>query len=500
MKTYISILITIIFSLSLFGADAKKGKVITYPVPESEIVYGSYKVAANGKAVHLYKALSPKFEGGEYYFCYFDFEGEVEVWVHSTKPFYEKQFDKHTANRNTKHDFGKYTGEVFPPTINVTNKSKHSITFKANKPFKAIVIRAEQKMPLVIFGNPIEKNPPKPDDPNVIYFEKGVYAPKKAITLESGQTLYIAGGAVVKAPVCVRGNNVKICGRGIISSENRERGLAGVGRIFESENVIVKDVIFKDAAGWAFSIYNSKNIVLDNIKLCLGRMLNDDAIDICNSSNVKIKNTFARAEDDIVAIKGIYASGHKLGRKTTTDTYSKDNNLPVENIFVENCIFWTDSANIFRVGFECDAPYFKNIKCKNIYVPFYSGRSKPSDYWTRAVCLVQPTNATKISDVSFENILVRSNGKDFNMLVAKPSIKKYGECKECGSIENLLVKDFKVYGTQGSFNGALCVEGEDALHKVKNVRLENINYFGKKITETSPQIQKNEFTENFKIK
>ena len=487
--------------LSLFGADTKRGKVITYPVPESEIVYGSYRVAANGKPVKLYKALSPKFEGGEYYFCYFDFEGEVEVWVHSTKPFYEKQFDGHTANRNTKHDFGKYTGEVFPPTINVVSKKKHAITFKADKPFKAVVIRAERKMPLVIFGNAIEKNPPKKGDKDVVYFGAGVHAPKDPITLKSGQTLYLAGGAVVKAPIVVRNaKDVKICGRGIISSENRERGMAGVGRVFESENVIVEDVIFKDAAGWSFAIYNSKNVVLDNVKLCLGRMLNDDAIDICNSSDITIKNTFARAEDGIVAVKGIYASGHKLGRKITVDTYSKDNNLPVENITVENCLFWTDSATIFRIGFECDAPYFRNIKCKNIYVPFYSGRSKPSDYWTRAVCLVQPTNATKIENVRFENILVRSNGKDFNMLVAKPSIKNYGECKECGSIENLEVKNFKVYGTKGSFKGGLCVEGEDAKHTVKNVSLENINYFGEQITEQSPLIQKNKFTENLKIK
>ena len=63
-------------------------KLVTYPAPQSEKVYQStYSVYVNDKKLDIYKALSPKFMGGEYYFCYFDFEGEVNVEVKSTVKF-----------------------------------------------------------------------------------------------------------------------------------------------------------------------------------------------------------------------------------------------------------------------------------------------------------------------------------------------------------------------------------------------------------------------------
>ncbi|MFR6032616.1 MAG: hypothetical protein ACLUKN_05225 [Bacilli bacterium] len=59
-----------------------------------------------------------------------------------------------------------------------------------------------------------------------------------------------------------------------------------------------------------------------------------------------------RAEDDIIAIKGM------------------DGDLPCENMVVEDSILWTDSANTFRIGYECHTPAMTNLKCRNLYVPF----------------------------------------------------------------------------------------------------------------------------------
>ena len=55
-----------------------KAKIVTYPVPLSEKAFTSYKVSVNGIPVDCYKAQSPQYLGGEYYFCYFDFEGDVK--------------------------------------------------------------------------------------------------------------------------------------------------------------------------------------------------------------------------------------------------------------------------------------------------------------------------------------------------------------------------------------------------------------------------------------
>ena len=74
---------------------------------------------------------------------------------------------------------------------------------------------------LHLFANAVEKSRPDPNDPDVIYFGPGVHQPKDtpgdAYNIPSGKTVYIAGGAVVRAKlVCDNVNNVKIIGRGIL--------------------------------------------------------------------------------------------------------------------------------------------------------------------------------------------------------------------------------------------------------------------------------------------
>ena len=93
---------------------------------------------------------------------------------------------------------------------------------------------------LHLFTNPPEVDIPKRDDPDVFYFAPGVHDIEE-LELKSGQTLYLAGGAVVRPcpsrlrlpekqrhytgaeyyraafPIRATGNDVTIRGRGIIS-------------------------------------------------------------------------------------------------------------------------------------------------------------------------------------------------------------------------------------------------------------------------------------------
>ncbi len=502
MRKFFTGLLFSIISVSALAVEANFAKkVVTYPVPNSEKVFTSYSVSVNGKTLDLYKALSPKFEGGEYYFCYFDFEGEVEVKVHSKRPFTAPT--RYTWSPEQRAVADKImVGEVYPYSLKA-KISKNDISFKADKPFQAIVIRNERARPLLIFGNPIEKNVPQKGTPNVIYLSAGVHY--KSVVLKDNQTLYLAGGAVLKAPVTVRGcKNVKICGRGIISADNRERGMSHTLFVYNSENLQVSDIIIKDPVGWTFNMMDVKNVLIDNLKICAGRMINDDAIDICNSSNIKIINTFARAEDDIIAIKGIYASGKRVGNKLVEDVNDRNNNAPCENIEIENCIFWTDSANIFRIGYECEAPYFKNLRAKNLYIPFYSDyrAPKPNYNWSHSVIWLQATNQMPISDMFFENIHIRSNGEDYPLLTAIPQTVRYpafAPCKIEGSVSNCSVRDVVVEGKKGKFNGEVYIVGKSPDCSVKNITLSNFVYFGKKQTSETIKNYIGDFSENIKL-
>ena len=101
-------------------------------------------------------------------------------------------------------------------------------TFTVDHPFSISFEPTSFNSPLELFGNVIETDAPKPGDPNVIYFGPGTHSPG-IINLTSGQTLYIAGGAVVKAGVQAIGDDNRIMGHGILDGGDwTQRSVADV--------------------------------------------------------------------------------------------------------------------------------------------------------------------------------------------------------------------------------------------------------------------------------
>lgn len=441
-----------------------KAKIVTYPAPNTEKIQLGYSVFVNGVPVDVYKSSSRDssrwdgnegLHGGGYYYAYFDFHGEVEVEVKS--------------RGMTKKDI-----ELFPARKFVVS-GFNGVKFKADKPFKTCVLRDERNRPLMIFGNPLEKNAPKQGDPNVVYFGAGVHAQPR-IELTDNQTLYIAGGAVVKSILVAKGKNITVRGRGILSGELTERQSANaLARFTECQNLKINGVILTEPPLWTLDMRDCENVDINNIKICSGRMLNDDAVDICDTKNVKIRNSFMRCQDDVIALKALTG------------------NIPVENISIKKCVFWTDRANIFRIGFECNAPYMKKLTVRDCDVAFYAtDYAKPDEWWVKAIFLIQPANDMVMSNFRFENINIRSNGRDMIVVCGNPRItylKKtwcYQGKNVSGKIRDCLFKNITVSGKRGKFKGLLHFKGYDAAHDIRNIRFENITYFGEKITKDSP--------------
>ena len=88
--------------------------------------------------------------------------------------------------------------------IKPTLLNDHTLKLTLDRPYKLSVEPDGQNGPLLLFANPLETNAPMPDSKGVVYFGPGVHKPEKII-LESNQTLYLAGGAVVKAEVLAQG-------------------------------------------------------------------------------------------------------------------------------------------------------------------------------------------------------------------------------------------------------------------------------------------------------
>ncbi len=444
-------------------------QVVTYSVPADEAVTADYRVEVNGHPVDVYRAESQYFDG-KYYFASFDFSGEVAVRVTATQ----------SLERAT----------ILPERFGLRPKVErpNALTFSARQPFRIAIERDGRNSPLLLFGNPLETDQPKPGDTNVVYFGPGVHRPVK-IRLTDNQTLYLAGGAVVKGCVEAKGTNITVRGRGILDGNDYPhlKGPAGfMLNMASCKNLVIRDVIVRGAWTWAVVPAGCDGVLIDNVKICGSRVLNDDGIDMVNSSHVTIRNCFIRTQDDCIAIKGLDGYGRKA----------------CEKMLIESCEFWTDVANIFRVGYECEAEEMRDLVARDIDVLHYSKNyRKPEEFWCNTVFFLQPSGDMPMRNMRFEDIRIHADEYKTVFVLAKPMIcgvggKKY---RSAGRLSDCVFKNIDVTGPEERFGGEVCVVGADEQRTVENLTFENVRRFGKPVAEAAPAVTVGAHTRNIRF-
>ena len=435
-------------------------KVVTYPAPAGEALSPDYQVQAGGQKVDVYTArvLDPPFAGkewdfgGPYSFANFDFSGSATVRIVSKRSL---------ANVVIRPEsFG----------IKPTLVDDHTLDLTLDRPRKFSVEPDGKKGPLLLFANPLETDAPKPDDKDVVYFGPGVHKPGK-IVLESNQTLYLAGGAVVKAEVLAQGQNIRIRGRGILDGSDwewRKGPLGNLIAIRNSTDVEVSDITLRGSSHWSIVPFNSSRVTIRNVKLCNSRVQNDDGINPCNSQDVLITDCFIRSDDDCVALKGLDFSGQ---------------NSNVERITVENSVLWCDRARIFLLGHESRAAYMRNITLRNLDIIHFS----------MTPFLFEPGEDMRLEDVTAEDIRIHGEGQR-ELIRLRPVVNQYMRKKVPGFISNIRFKNVTLDGQPGEY--LVQIEGADAEHNVRDVTFENVSIAGAKLTRESGPVRIGNCTQN----
>ena len=67
----------------------------------------------------------------------------------------------------------------------------------------------------------------------------------------------------------------------------------------------IDGVILRDPDVWCLSAFGCRNLEISNVKLVGLWRYNADGIDICNCQDVVIRNSFVRAFDDAIVLKGL---------------------------------------------------------------------------------------------------------------------------------------------------------------------------------------------------
>ncbi len=441
------------------GSSQAAEPIITYPAPSREKASPDYKVEAGGKPVFVYTA--PVLHGGPVSFAYFDVSAPVTVTV--------------TAVSRIRAIKIRPTSSGIEPAV-----SGNKVTFTIAKPaYLTIEPNGSIERPLHLFVNPPDTDPPDPASKDVIYFGPGVHE-VTTIRPKNGQTVYLAGGAILQAKIPAgekpvqeknwRGNKVYatlIETRGVKGVKIRGRGVLDLGSLpwhartamwfDDSQDILVEGITILDAPAWVVAMHNSKNVVVRNIKQICARE-NSDGVDICNSQDVLVEDCFLRNNDDEVCVK------------TISPPPAKESN----NILVRRVVVWNDRARGLGITSETRAN-ISNVLFQDCDI--IHDLSQGGDCASLAV-LVSDSGA--MSNIRFENI--RCEDVRSTLVNCWIGADMWGHDKTRGHIKGVTFKNISVTGQVFPISK---LAGFDDAHLIEDVTFERLQIQGKPIKGAS---------------
>lgn len=364
------------FAYSKFSHDYKKSR-FKYVEPIST----DYRVFVNGEEVPVYT-------------CRISDSSFNRVWPGYQRPFSQTcpaSFVNLVSDEalDIEIELLNPHGKVMikPYSKNVAfEQSGNRVCFKMEKNGDLVLMTGDHRNCLYIFNSkPIAA--PCPDEVTY-YFGEGIHFAGK-IVLHDNESIYVDRDALVFGCIYAEGaKNIRVFGNGIFDDSLEERidnlcyeeFVNGNLKFYDCEDVKIEGVLFKNSAQWCVNIFHCFRVEIDGIKVFGQWRYNTDGVDIVNSQNVVVKNSFIHSFDDTVVVKGI-------------DRYKHTN---CENVLAENCTLWCDWGRTCEIGLETACLEYNNIVFRNCDI--LRAGSVALD--------VQNGDYAEVHDVLFENIRV----------------------------------------------------------------------------------------------
>jgi len=326
-------------------ARADESQIVTWPVPEGEALSDQYQVQVSGQSVPVYVCRVSAMPFNQVWpgyqrpldqtelaaFAHWDMSGPVRIEVQSQRAV--------------------ESVVVRPAALGIrADVAGNRISFSLERPSPVVVEINGPHGALHLFASPPEQGAPTPDAPGVRYFGPGVHRPGK-IELKSNESVYLAGGAVVYGSIqAQKATNLRITGRGILDVSAFERGQGGGAiRLTDCSDVTIEGIVMRDPDVWCCSLFGCNRVTISHVKLVGLWRYNADGIDVCNSQDVTVSDSFVRAFDDALVIKGL---------KWRLASYD---DRPVRNVEFRRCVVWCDWGRAMEIGAETCAPEIAHV-------------------------------------------------------------------------------------------------------------------------------------------
>lgn len=346
------------------------------------------------------------------------------------------------------------------------NEKENTISFSITKPDTyTVILNGSPERAVHIFANDIETEIPDKEDEDVIYIGPGEWD-MGTIRLQSGQTLYISGGAVVHGNVLAEDVcDVKVLGRGIIDGSWYEvwkgKNEFVPLQFDHCKNVVVKDVILLNPNAWVCQGFDTENMLIEGLKIVSCRP-NGDGITLQSCKNVEVKNCFVRSWDDSLVVKN-YAGN-------------------TEHIHFSNTQLWTDFAQSMEIGYETNKGNFPDSRITDVT---FSDICVLHNYH-KPVMSIHNADEALVENVVFQRITV----EDAQMGEGDGNVMPYlldfiiagnigwATTEKRGKIKDITVEDVKVLA--GKFcSSRIC--GFDKEHMVSDITVRNLDILGNRI-------------------
>ena len=450
----------------MLQADDPARAIVTWPIPLTEKPFPLYTLEVNGVTVPVWSARvreeihKPAGAGYTHMlngrtdwcgFARFDFAGTAEVAVTVARDFQR--------------------ADIVPRSAGITTTvTGRTIRFRLEQPRPVtLLLDGQDTEPLHLFTHRPETDAPAPDDPNVIYFGPGEHW-VDTIKVRSGQTVYLDGGAIVRAvmPAGAKGKqggvlnlfsypgpvldvtdaqDVRIRGRGILDGTLLPHPARNLIRLTRSCRVRVEGVTLRNSPNWHLPIADCEDVTVDGLCGISGR-LNSDGINCVSSRDIRVRDCFIRGHDDSFVVKTTIP-----GR-------------PAENIRYDRCVAWNDWGYAFGVSYETRAD-IRDVQFRDCDVVF--ARNWPIG--------VHVADGGTVEDILFKRMTVdyprTSIAPEMNRVLVKIDNHKdvWATDPGIGHVRRITLRDIDVRGHDVP---SIELSGHDAEHPIQDVRFEAV--------------------------
>ncbi len=330
-----------------------------------------------------------------------------------------------------------------------------------------LYVEVNDLAPLCLFADGIEAAPPKPGDPGVVYFGPGVHHPG-LITLKDGDTVYIAGGAVVYGGLRGSPKNARVIGRGILDGAYRYRLVLLEG----ASSVEFDGITMRNGDGWTNTLVDCRDVTYRNVKV-ISFGPSGDGINPVGSRGVLIEDCFLRCTDDCIAIK------------------APDRAHVVENVRIRRTtlIGYAFSDGV-TIGFETNGPRVSGVHVSDCDILIARGGSRVDGHSAFSIVVDGPALVT---DVLFDDVRVeeRVEKKLFEIHVTDGT--QYGDDPP-GRVSGVRLRN-----VSWAVARPILLFGRDEGHLVEDVVFERCTVAGRPLTADSELVRKNAHVRNVRF-